>query len=116
MRRLRRALTWIIGVPIVVLIVTFAVANRQWIDVSLDPLSRAAPRAAVSMPLWSLFFCGIFVGLIAGWLACWFAQKKWRRAAREARAELQRGQDEISRLKRDVSSRRDVDMPGATPT
>jgi len=112
-RRLRRALHWIIGVPIVALIVIFAVANRQWIEVSLDPLSRETPRLAVSMPLWSLFFCGIFVGLIAGWLACWFAQKKWRRAAREARVELQRGQDEISRLKRESAARRDVAAPGA---
>jgi hypothetical protein len=113
---LRRALNWIVGVPVVALIVIFAVANRQWIEVSLDPLSREAPRAAISMPLWSLFFCGIFFGLIAGWLACWIAQKKWRRAARDARVELQRGQDELSRLKRESGGRRDLAAPGANAT
>lgn len=102
---MRRALHWIIGLPIVAIIAAFAVANRQWIDVSFDPLSRDAPRAMITMPLWSLFFCGIFVGLVAGWLACWLAQKKWRRAAREARAELLRGQDELARLRRDAAAR-----------
>lgn len=105
---MRRALNWIIGVPIVAVIAAFAVANRQWIEVSFDPLSREAPRAVISMPLWSLFFCGVFVGLIAGWLACWIAQKKWRRAAREARAELQHGQDELRKLRRDSASQQSL--------
>ena len=91
--------------PIVAVIAAFAVANRQLIEVSFDPLSREAPRATISMPLWSLFFCGVFVGIVAGWLACWFAQKKWRRAAREARTELLHGQDELARLRRDAASR-----------
>jgi len=112
---LRRALNWIIGVPVVAAIAAFAVANRQWIIVSFDPLSREAPRATVSMPLWALLFCGIFIGLVAGWFACWFAQKKWRRAAREARAELQHGQDELTRLKRDAASRQSTPPTGISP-
>ena len=79
---LQRILSWTIGLPIAIIVVSFAVANRQWIDVSFDPFSRDAPFAAMDMPLWALFFCGIFFGLIAGWIACWFAQGKWRRAAR----------------------------------
>jgi hypothetical protein len=102
---LRRALNWIIGLPIVAIIAAFAVANRQWIDISFNPLSREAPRAMITMPLWALFFCGIFVGLVGGWLACWLAQKKWRRAAREARTELQHGQDELNRLRREAAAR-----------
>ena len=109
---MRRALNWIIGVPIVAVIAAFAVANRQWIEISFDPLSREAPRATISIPLWSLLFFGIFLGLIAGWLGCWFAQKKWRRAAREARAELQHGQDELSRLKREAAERQSVAKTG----
>jgi hypothetical protein len=112
---LRRAFNWIVGVPVVVLIAAFAVANRQWIDVSFDPLSREAPRAMISMPLWALLFCGIFLGLIAGWLACWFAQKKWRRAAREARAELQQGQNELSRLRREATDRQALAPTGTGP-
>ena len=57
------------------------------------------------MPLWALFFAGIFFGMIAGWIACWFGQGKWRRAAKEARIDLQRAQDEAQRLRREQQDR-----------
>jgi uncharacterized membrane protein YciS (DUF1049 family) len=85
---LQRILRWIVGLPIALVVVSFAVANRNWITVSFDPFSREAPFAAIDVPLWALFFCGVFFGLIAGWIACWIAQGKWRRSAKEARREL----------------------------
>ena len=102
---LRRIFNWITGLPIAIVAVIFAVANRQWIVVSFDPFSRDQPWAAINMPLWVLFFCGIFVGLIAGWIFAWLAQGKWRRAAKDARLELMRGQQEHDRLKRELESR-----------
>jgi uncharacterized integral membrane protein len=104
---LRRVLNWIVGVPIAAIVVAFAVANREWIEVSFDPFSRQAPFAAIAMPLWALLFCGLFLGAIAGWIACWFAQKKWRKAAREARADAARLRDEVDVLKRGVSASRE---------
>lgn len=86
---MRRLLRWVIGLPLVVLVVAFAVANRQWITVSLDPVS-SVPLASLNMPLWALFFAGVLPGLVVGWVACWFAQGKWRRHARDARRELSR--------------------------
>lgn len=97
----RRIINWAIGLPIAVIVIAFCVANRQWIEVSFDPFSKTAPFATMFMPIWALFFVGIFFGLIAGWLACWFAQGKWRRAARQARADLQSAQDEAQRFKRE---------------
>lgn len=86
---MRRLLRWLVGLPVAIVAVAFAVANRQWITVSLDPLS-AVPRMSIDMPLWALFFAGVLPGLIVGWVACWLAQGKWRRHAREARRELAR--------------------------
>ena len=81
-------------------------SSRVWItEVRFDPFSKAAPFATMFMPLWALFFIGIFCGMIAGWIACWFGQGKWRRAAKEARSELQRAQNEAQRLKRDYEDR-----------
>ncbi|MEQ1522084.1 MAG: LapA family protein [Aestuariivirga sp.] len=99
---LQRILRWTIGLPIAVIVVSFAIANRQWITVSFDPISRDAPFAAMDMPLWVLFFCGVFFGLIAGWIACWIAQGKWRREAKGTRKELARSQLEASDLRREV--------------
>ena len=99
---LQRILRWTIGLPIAVIVVSFAVANRQWITVSFDPFSKDAPFAAIDVPLWALFFCGVFFGLIAGWIACWFAQSKWRRSAKDTHKELVRSQAESSQLRRDT--------------
>ena len=101
---LQRILRWTIGLPIVIIVVSFAIANRQWITISFDPFSKDAPFAAMDMPLWALFFCGVFFGLIAGWIACWFAQSKWRRSAKDTRKELVRTQAESSQLRRDIET------------
>lgn len=101
----KKLFNWIVGLPIAAAVVVFAVANRPWITVSFDPFNRDQPHAFVNMPLWVLFFCGIFVGLFAGWIAAWFAQGKWRKAAKEARIELVRAHNEHERLKREHATR-----------
>lgn len=102
---LKRFFNWVIGLPVAAVAIVFAVANRQWITVSLDPFNRDQPFASIEMPLWVLFFCGIFAGILAGWIGAWFAHGKWRRAAKEARIELVRVQHEHERLRRESASR-----------
>lgn len=111
---IRRFFNWVIGLPVAVVAIIFAVANRQWTTVSFDPLNRDQPFASVDMPLWVLFFCGIFVGIMAGWTGAWFAHGKWRRAAREARIELVRSQNEQERLKRESAERSLASTPDAS--
>ncbi len=101
----KRAFNWVVGLPLAIIAVAFAVANRQWITVSLDPLSRDAPRIYMNMPQWVLLFIGVFIGLLCGWAAAWWGQGKHRRAAREARVELFKAQAEHERLKREADSR-----------
>jgi hypothetical protein len=111
--RLRRILNWAIGLPIAIIVIGLAVANRQWIRVSFDPIHHDFPWATLDLPLWALFFAGLFFGLIAGWIAAWFNQGKWRRALREHRADLQRHQDELQRLRRESEARER--LPAAGP-
>lgn len=97
---MRRFLRWLIGIPVVVIVVAFAVANRRWETLSFDPFSTDAPFAAIDLPLWLLFFVGIFVGILVGWISSWLAQGKWRKAARESRSEVSRLNRELSELQR----------------
>jgi uncharacterized integral membrane protein len=101
---LKRIFNWLVGVPIAVVAIVFAIANRQWITISFDPLNRTHPFATVDMPLWALFFCGVFVGIFAGWLVAWIAQGKWRKAARETKIELIRAQQQQMREHREHAS------------
>ena len=47
----RKIVTAIIVVPLAVVIVAFAVANRQAVTVSFDPFSAASPAYAATLPL-----------------------------------------------------------------
>jgi uncharacterized integral membrane protein len=96
-----RLLFWIIGVPVAAVLIAFAVANRHIVEVSLDPLSQQDPWASFAVPLWTVLFLGIFCGLIVGWIGAWLKQGRWRRAAREAKAELAAARSEAARLRRE---------------
>ena len=69
-----------------IVLVSFAVANRHWIDVSFDPINRADPWLMVSMPAYLLLFAGVFAGMIVGGVVVWLRQGKWRKAARLAQS------------------------------
>jgi uncharacterized integral membrane protein len=79
---LRKIVAVVILVPLAVLIVAFAVANRQIVTVSLDPFSSDHPAAAVTLPLFALIILLLIVGVLIGGLAAWLRQAKWRSAAR----------------------------------
>ncbi len=85
---MKQIIGWIIGLPTAILLIAFALANRSFVTVSFDPLSTEAPWFALSLPVWVLLFAGIFLGLIIGWIGSWINQGKWRKAAREARNNL----------------------------
>jgi uncharacterized integral membrane protein len=79
---LRKIVAALILVPLAVIIVAFAVANRQTVTVSLDPFSAAEPAASVTLPLFALILLLLIVGVVIGGLASWLRQGKWRGAAR----------------------------------
>jgi hypothetical protein len=85
---LRRFFKWLIGVPLLVLAIGFAVANRRFVNLSFDPFSQDAPYASIPMPIWLLFFIGMIAGVLLGWAGCWFAQGKWRKRAKEQEATI----------------------------
>jgi NhaP-type Na+/H+ or K+/H+ antiporter len=96
-----RLLFWIIGLPVAAVLIGFAVANRHFVEVSLDPLSRHDPWASLAVPLWAVLFFGIFCGLVVGWIGAWLKQGKWRRAARQAKGDLATARSDAARQRRE---------------
>jgi uncharacterized integral membrane protein len=84
---LRRIFILFVLVPIVLVLVGLAVANRGAVNVSFDPFSAANPAFALAMPLYLLAFLLLIVGVIVGGVAAWLKQRKWRRVARQFEAE-----------------------------
>ena len=87
-------------VPLAIVIVMFAVANREIITVSFDPFDTARPALAFKMPLFLLIFALVAVGVVVGGIAAWLKQHKWRMRARRAEAEA-----------RGLRARLDVEQP-----
>jgi uncharacterized integral membrane protein len=84
---MRKFLAFAILVPLAIIIVMFAVANREVITVSFDPFDPAHPALALKMPLFTLIFMLVAVGVVVGGIAAWLRQQKWRTRARRAEAE-----------------------------
>ena len=97
---LRKFIVIAVLVPLAILVVMFAVANREIITVSFDPFDSVAPALAFKMPLFMLIFALVTVGVVVGGIAAWLKQHKWRMRARRAEAEA-----------RDLRSRLDADQP-----
>jgi uncharacterized integral membrane protein len=93
---LRTLLALVLLVPLACLILLFAIANRGWISVSLDPFAAEDPALSVSLPLFFVVLISLMGGVILGGVATWLGQAKWRRAARRHRAELRRARGEAA--------------------
>src|SRR5476651_1303960 len=85
---LSKIVTALIVVPPAVVIIAFAVANRQAVTVSFDPFSTIAPAYAATLPLFAVIFAFLILGVLIGGIAAWLRQSKWRRAARQYEAEV----------------------------
>jgi uncharacterized integral membrane protein len=101
---IRKIVTALILVPLAIALITFAVANRQTVVVSLDPFDQAHPALAVALPLFALVLALLIGGVVVGGVAAWLRQRKWRRAARLAQAEAHELRAEVDRLKRRIAT------------
>lgn len=90
---MKRALQFIVLVPLVVIGLALAVANRANVVVSFDPFSSDT-AGQLQAPLFVVLILAVMFGVVLGGLATWFAQGKYRRALRALRAETARLRDE----------------------
>jgi len=94
-----RFLKALVLLPVAILIVLLAVANRAPVTLSLDPFSREAPEIAAQLPLFAVIFAAVMVGVVIGGTATWLAQGKHRRARRQFRREVTQLRSETERLR-----------------
>ena len=97
---MRKFVTAAIFLPLAVIVVVFAVANREIITLSFDPFDSVQPAFAVRMPLFILIFVLVGLGVLIGGVAAWLKQHKWRVRARRAEADA-----------RDLRTRLDAERP-----
>lgn len=98
----------LIVLPLALVVILLAVANRTPVQVSLDPFSGTAPLVAFSAPLFVVVLIAIASGVLVGGVAVWWSQGRHRRKEREQARELERLRGEVVRL-------RQAATPIATP-
>lgn len=101
----RKIVAALVLVPLAIILIAFAVANRHVVTVSLDPFSSNPPAAAVTLPLFALVIVLLIIGVLIGGVAAWLRQGKWRRTAR-------RLEFEVDELRREIQLLRATAEPG----
>jgi uncharacterized integral membrane protein len=96
---LRKIITAVIVIPLLIVVVGFAVANRQVVTVSFDPFSSASPAYAVTLPLFVIIFALLIAGVIIGGVASWMRQSSWRRSARRLDAQVRGLHEEMDAMR-----------------
>ena len=85
---------WIVLAAVAVVLILFAVSNRETVAVGLWPLPDL-----VQLPLYLVLLGALFVGFVVGQLVAWIGGWRWRREARRSR-------ERIAMLEREIETAR----------
>jgi uncharacterized integral membrane protein len=77
-------------VPVSVILIALAVANRDSVSFTLNPFNPGDPALTVQTPLFALLFAALATGVLIGGCATWLRQGRYRRIARERSREADR--------------------------
>lgn len=83
-----RFMTVVVFVPLAIVLIALAVANRAPVAFTIDPFNPGNPGLTTTLPLFVLLFAALALGLIVGSIATWFKQGRYRKLARQREAEL----------------------------
>jgi len=92
----RKIVNFAVLLPLAVILVIFAVANRHWVTVSFDPFNSSDPSLGIDLPLFVVILLSAILGVLAGGIATWIRQGHWRRAARRHEADAAAARAELA--------------------
>jgi uncharacterized integral membrane protein len=113
---MRKFFTAAVLIPLGLVFIVFAVANRHAVTVSFDPFNSTDPSIAVTLPLFVVIIAVAIAGVVAGGSATWFRQRRWRRAARQHEADARQARAQLAELRAgSMTSRNDPQRLAAPP-
>ncbi len=72
---MRKFFTALVVIPLGLIFIVFAVANRHFVTVSFDPFNSTDPSISVTLPLFVVIIAVAILGVIAGGFGTWFRQR-----------------------------------------
>jgi uncharacterized integral membrane protein len=112
---MRKFLNAVVLIPLAVIFVVFAVANRHMVTVSFDPFNSRDPALSFDAPLFAVIIMVAVLGVVAGGCVTWFGQRRWRRAARLHEAEARQMRSQLADLRASAMPSRQDFSPLAAP-
>ena len=103
---MRKFFTAVVVIPLGVIFIVFAVANRHLVTVSFDPFNSSDPSVAIRLPLFIVIIAVAILGVAAGGSATWFRQRRWRRAARQHETDALQARRELADLRASAATSR----------
>jgi uncharacterized integral membrane protein len=83
-------------VPVAIVLIALAVANRTFVPFTLDPFNPGNPALTLSLPLFVYLFLALLLGVLIGGAATWMRQGRYRRQARRQTAEARAFREEAA--------------------
>ena len=103
---------WLIGIPLAILVVLFALSNRHAITLALWPLPE---DMVISLPVYVVVLVAAVLGFFGGIAVAWFGgARTWRRARsaerslRRTEGQLKQAEQKIKRQERSASTSRSL--------
>ena len=105
--------SWLLTVPLTVMVVVFAVANRAFVPLDLWPFA-----IEVQIPIFLLVLGSMLFGFLIGGLVMWLSLGKQRRQGRAAKgqiAKLERQTQELEQARGRAETRASAAAPAGPP-
>lgn len=96
---IKRLTTLLILLPIGIIVIAMAVANRQFVTLAVPPQLADGPLFSMTMPLFALLFVVLLAGMVIGSCATWVKQGKHRKQARANKVEATKLAFEVQKTK-----------------
>jgi hypothetical protein len=84
-----RVVLIVILVPLAVILIALAVANRELVAFTVDPFNPGNPALTLTLPLFIFLFLALGLGMVIGSTATWFRQGRYRKLARQRGVEAE---------------------------
>jgi len=105
-------LSHLITVPVGILLIAFAIANRRAVPLSFDPFSQDTPALTIALPLWAIAFGAFVAGIVLGGLTAWVTRLHRHLRRGWHRRSLAKAERAAARAREDDPL---ADLPAITP-
>lgn len=79
----------VVFVPLAVILIALAVANREMVAFTLDPFNPGNPALTLTLPLFVMLLVTLALGVVIGGAVTWIKQGRYRKLARQRSAEAE---------------------------